>query len=302
MPLGAPFKSVTIWDGVEKRFRKRLAMWKRQYISKGGRITLIRSTLFNLPILQLPRGVRLRLEQIQRDFLWGGGALVRRPHLVRWATTYLLKRKWGLGVKSISTLNTALICKWSWRFANKKGALWNQVIRRKYGEKQGGWCSRDVREGYGVGLWKTIRKFGHTVSSRLSFVVGNRQRVSFWKDAWCGDTPLWVSFPSLFALADPKEAWVKDVRSGTAKGVEVLALQGPLTIGRWKRWRAFCYACVVKNWSWKRRIGCSGWKQRMEFSRQSHFTKFLNFISNEEHLEVVCEAKSKLLCLGGFLG
>ena len=69
MPLGAPFKSVTIWDGVEKRFRKRLAMWKRQYVSKGGRITLIRSTLFNLPILQLPRGVRLRLEQIQRDFL-----------------------------------------------------------------------------------------------------------------------------------------------------------------------------------------------------------------------------------------
>ena len=93
MPLGAPFKSVTIWDGVEKRFRKRLAIRKRQYISKRGRITLIRSTLFNLPMLQLPGGVKLRLEQIQRDFLWGGGALVRRPHLVRWATVCILKRK-----------------------------------------------------------------------------------------------------------------------------------------------------------------------------------------------------------------
>ena len=30
MPLGAPFKSVAIWDGVEERFRKRLAVWKRQ--------------------------------------------------------------------------------------------------------------------------------------------------------------------------------------------------------------------------------------------------------------------------------
>ena len=73
MPLGAPFKSVNAWDGIEERFRKRLAMWKRQYISKGGRITLIRSTLFNLliyfmSILQLPRAVRMRLEQIQRDF------------------------------------------------------------------------------------------------------------------------------------------------------------------------------------------------------------------------------------------
>ena len=50
MLLGAPFKSVVVWDGIEERFRKRLTMWKRQYISKRRRITLIRSTLFNLPI------------------------------------------------------------------------------------------------------------------------------------------------------------------------------------------------------------------------------------------------------------
>ena len=66
MPLGAPFKSVGAWDGVEERFRKRLAMWKRQYISKGGRITLIRSTFSNfsiyfMSIFQLPRVVRMRL-------------------------------------------------------------------------------------------------------------------------------------------------------------------------------------------------------------------------------------------------
>ena len=69
MSLGAPFKSVAIWDGVKERFYKRLAMWKHQYISKGGRITLIRNTLSNLPIyfmsiLQMPRGVKLRLEKI----------------------------------------------------------------------------------------------------------------------------------------------------------------------------------------------------------------------------------------------
>ena len=63
LPLGALFKSVIVWDGVEERFCRRLAMWKRQYISKGGRTTLIRSTLLNLPIyfmslLCLPSSVR----------------------------------------------------------------------------------------------------------------------------------------------------------------------------------------------------------------------------------------------------
>ncbi|RVX20185.1 Transposon TX1 uncharacterized 149 kDa protein [Vitis vinifera] len=78
LPLGTPHKSVAMWDGVEERMRKRLALWKRQFISKGGRITLIRSTLASMSIylmslMRIPSVVRLRLEKIQRDFLWGGG-------------------------------------------------------------------------------------------------------------------------------------------------------------------------------------------------------------------------------------
>ncbi|KAJ9682243.1 hypothetical protein PVL29_018228 [Vitis rotundifolia] len=146
MPLGAPFKSITVWDGVEERFRRRLASWKRQYLSKGGGATLIRSTLSNLPIylmslLCLPSSIRRRLEKIQRDFLWGGGNLERKPHLVRWELVCLSKKKGGLGVKCLSILNKALLAKWNWRFTNERESLCNQVIRGKYGEVRGGWCS-----------------------------------------------------------------------------------------------------------------------------------------------------------------
>ena len=128
----------------------------------------------------IAKGGQIKAEVDSEKFPVGKwGHLGRRPHLVRWAIVCLDKRKGGLGVKSLSTLNKALLCKWSWLFANKKGALWNQVIRGIYGEEQGRWCSRDVREGYGVGLWKAIRKLGHIVSNRLSFVVGNGQMVSF---------------------------------------------------------------------------------------------------------------------------
>ena len=32
LPLGVLFKSSRVWDAVEERFIKRLAMWKRQYL------------------------------------------------------------------------------------------------------------------------------------------------------------------------------------------------------------------------------------------------------------------------------
>ena len=38
------------------------------------------------------------------------------------------------------------------------------------------------------------------------FVVGNRQRVKFWSDTWCGEAPLSVSSPSLFTIAKLNEA------------------------------------------------------------------------------------------------
>ena len=37
-PLGSRQASITVWDGVEERFRRKLSMWKRQYIAKGGRL------------------------------------------------------------------------------------------------------------------------------------------------------------------------------------------------------------------------------------------------------------------------
>ncbi|RVX18136.1 LINE-1 retrotransposable element ORF2 protein [Vitis vinifera] len=74
LPLGVPNKVVYGWDGVEEKMRRRLALWKSQYISKGGRITLIKSTMVSMPVYQMslfrmPVSMARRLEKLQRDFL-----------------------------------------------------------------------------------------------------------------------------------------------------------------------------------------------------------------------------------------
>ena len=61
----------------------------------------------------LPKKVRLRLEKIQKDFLWGGGALEQRPHLVRWNLVCLEIKKGGFGVRNIALMNKALLGKWN---------------------------------------------------------------------------------------------------------------------------------------------------------------------------------------------
>jgi hypothetical protein len=48
LPLGAAYKATSMWNGVTEQMEQRLAGWKKIYLSKGGRLTLIKSTLSNL--------------------------------------------------------------------------------------------------------------------------------------------------------------------------------------------------------------------------------------------------------------
>ena len=84
-------------------------MWKRQYLSKGGRLSLIKCTLSSLSIYFMSifvilEKVSARLEKMQRDFLWGGRALEKRPRLVKWKVCYADKEG-RLGIRSLVALN-----------------------------------------------------------------------------------------------------------------------------------------------------------------------------------------------------
>ena len=44
----------------------------------------------------MPKIVARRLEKLQRDFLWGGGNMERKAHLVNWEMVCACKEKGGL--------------------------------------------------------------------------------------------------------------------------------------------------------------------------------------------------------------
>ena len=76
-------------------------------------------------------------------------------HQVGWKSVCLNKEKGGLSFKSLSMLNKALLCKWSWRFATKSNTLWKMVISIKYEAEEGGWYTKAGYGSFGVGLGRT---------------------------------------------------------------------------------------------------------------------------------------------------
>lgn len=87
LPLGAKPSSSVIWNHVIKRLSRKLLGWKWQYLSKGGKLVLIKSVFANLPIyvlslFQAPKTVSNQIEKIMKDFLWGSSREKKKIHWV----------------------------------------------------------------------------------------------------------------------------------------------------------------------------------------------------------------------------
>ncbi|KAF3625445.1 putative serine/threonine-protein kinase [Capsicum annuum] len=139
IPLGNKHKDVEIWDKIIEKTMKRLSQWKAQYLSLGGRITLINSVLDSLPtyvmsLFPVPSSVSKKLNRLRRDFLWKGNKEGGGFNLVKWEVTQLSKNQGGLSIRNLKLHNQCLLMKWLWRF-NGEASLWKEVISYKYGQE-----------------------------------------------------------------------------------------------------------------------------------------------------------------------
>ena len=74
--------------------------------------------------------------------------------------------------------------------------------------RMGGWTSKLGRGVHECGLWRSIHMGWEDFSKNIRFEVGVGDRVKFWTDHWCGDSPLRFSYPSVYRIASNKGASV----------------------------------------------------------------------------------------------
>jgi hypothetical protein len=98
---------------VVEKMEKRLASWKKIFLSQGGCLILIKSKLSSLPtyflsLFPLPAGMVRRLKRLCRDFLWDGLGSEPKLHLVNWKTIYSVPRG-ELGFNNLMLFNKDLL-------------------------------------------------------------------------------------------------------------------------------------------------------------------------------------------------
>ena len=124
------------------------------YLYKGGRITLIKSTLSNLPpylmsLFPFPTSVANCIEKLQCDFLWGRQGEEFKYHQVSWSKICMLISKGGeLGIRNLPRFNHALLGKWIQFYRLERKAWWRVMVDSKYESSWRWWCSSEpVLEG-----------------------------------------------------------------------------------------------------------------------------------------------------------
>ena len=117
LPLGGNPRKIDFWDLVVNKVAKRLDSWKKAFLSRGGRLTLIQLVLFSLPIYYLslfkaPITAISFLEKLMRDFFWEEGDLAGGDQLVRWEEVCKAKENGRLGIGNLEKRNKTFLMKW----------------------------------------------------------------------------------------------------------------------------------------------------------------------------------------------
>ncbi|KAM0061725.1 putative RNA-directed DNA polymerase [Helianthus debilis subsp. tardiflorus] len=189
--VGANMNKSCHWVSVIDTIKRRLASWKANTLSMGGRLTLIKSVLASLPVYYLslykaPVKITDQIEKLMRKFLWAGSGEDKKMSWVAWDTVSKSKKNGGLGITKVRDVNFALLSKWAWRFKTQAESIWRKVVEVVHGGR-GRWVCLPSNRRF-RGCWNTLaneveRRYfnGRNFFDLLSVKVGGTDRWS-WGD------------------------------------------------------------------------------------------------------------------------
>ncbi|KAI3463155.1 hypothetical protein Pfo_019818 [Paulownia fortunei] len=182
--LGGPLfkgnKKCSLFQDLISKMRYKIQGWEKSSLAHGGRLALIKNTLSMMPIyllqvLQPPKMVLHRIEQIMARFFWGTYGDQKRMHWVSWDRICQPIKEGGLRIRKLADMVQAFSLKLWWRFRSMS-SLWAAFMQQKY-------C--------GCLFLGAVKISVHDSSNwkRMCKGLGDGQAY-FWQDHWIGEAPL----------------------------------------------------------------------------------------------------------------
>ena len=128
----------SLWLEVISKIKAKIASWGGQWLTKEGKLIMIKSISSALPIylsplLLSPKAIMDHISKLSRDFLWRGGkGNQNRLHLVNWDIVKRPVLEGGLQIRDPSLTNLVMGEKMMWQlFSDRKHpviqVLWKNI-------------------------------------------------------------------------------------------------------------------------------------------------------------------------------
>jgi hypothetical protein len=186
----------TDWSTLISKIKNRIAAWGGFWLTRSGKVTLIKTVLSAIPLYQAafllaPRSVNEQIAKLMRDFLWQGGkGNEKKLHLVNWETVRRPLAEGGLQIRDPSLANLALGGKILWKLIDDPLHPVSSTLRSKYGVNSSLNNLKSDSVANCTQMWKLCCKSSKFFTSLMYRIPGNGKRTPIWTQSIMGREPL----------------------------------------------------------------------------------------------------------------
>ncbi|XP_024200181.1 uncharacterized protein LOC112203446 [Rosa chinensis] len=187
LPTYVGRKKTSTFQYIKDRLAKKLAGWQGKLLSVAGKDILIRVVAHALPtyamsVFELTKSFCEDLEQMWARFWWGSTLDKRKIHWKKWDALCNPKEEGGLGFRSLSNFNTAMLAKQAWRVLNNPSSLVARLYKAKYFPTGSFWDALPHESP--SFSWRSIVSTKTFLQSNYCWQVGDGASIFVFSDNW----------------------------------------------------------------------------------------------------------------------
>uniref|UniRef100_A0A803PUH8 Reverse transcriptase zinc-binding domain-containing protein n=1 Tax=Cannabis sativa TaxID=3483 RepID=A0A803PUH8_CANSA len=184
----------------------RLNTWNDKFFSRAGKETLIKVVVqaipsFAMSCFKVPKSICLKIQSVIARFWWGSLG-TNKVHWKNWSAILVSKFFGGLGFRTFSFHNQALLAKQAWRVWTDTGSLLHSILKARY-FKHSDLLNAPVGHNSSF-TWRSLLWGRQLLKKGLVWKIGVGTNVPLSASNWIPGLPS----PTILHPIDPSQAFV----------------------------------------------------------------------------------------------